>query len=697
MALERGSSIGPYQVLFRLGSGGMGEVWRARDTRLDRDVAIKVLSQDAVRDADRMRRFAMEARAASSLNHPNILTVHEIGESEAGPYLVTEYVDGETVRAILTEGPMPLARAVDVALQAAEGVANAHAVGIVHRDLKPENLMVNREGLVKILDFGLAKLLRPGEVSEDNALNIGHTATGMIIGTAGYLSPEQLRGEKASERSDVFALGVVLYEMATGENPFRRNNAVDTFTAILRDDPPPLEQKLGAIPEDLSRIVRKALAKKPEDRYASARELAVDLKPIRSRVDLEESATEVLPSGSLPRRAPAAHPLRRWVVAAAGIASLAAAAFVVVRSGAVTRLAPVELPHDRLAVAVLPIQNQSGDAELERAGIGRILADAFVQLLADSSNLYVVSPIRLDVVSRSLGRSFAAAGSDLTFGRQVCEKAGANAMLTGSLARVGGTYVLSANLTELPSDRLRGTFRAESQSSEKLLSDLTGSISEMVRRKLGVAPPAVPRDGVGAVATSSVEAYAHFVRGKELSAEGNWKPALVELKKALEIDPGMALAWSELGCAYSFYGDEANSLAAQKRAEELVDRANRKEQAWIRWNGIWIQSANGERYLEEGRKYIREFPDDRDGYFYAGLGAAWLKKDCSEALTYYQKAYALTPSYYPITKAIVDCEMKLGRKDRAEAALKRFLSLPWAGDQPREQARWRLDGLKKSA
>ena len=284
MALERGSSIGTYQVLFRLGSGGMGEVWRGRDSGRGIDVAIKVLSPDAVRDPDRMRRFAMEARAASSLKHPNILTVYDVGESEAGPYLVTEYVDGDTVRNLLNDGPLPLARAADIALQAAEGVASAHAVGIVHRDLKPENLMVNRQGAVKILDFGLAKLLRPGEVSEDNALDVARTATGMIIGTAGYLSPEQLRGEKASERSDVFALGVVLYEMLTGENPFRRNNAVETFTAILREDPPPLDPRLGPIPVELTLALGRALAKKPEDRYPTARELAADLREVRARV-----------------------------------------------------------------------------------------------------------------------------------------------------------------------------------------------------------------------------------------------------------------------------------------------------------------------------------------------------------------------------------------------------------------------------
>ncbi|HSD72172.1 MAG TPA: serine/threonine-protein kinase [Thermoanaerobaculia bacterium] len=321
MALERGSSIGSFKVLFRLGSGGMGEVWRGRDERRGLDVAIKVLSPDAVADPDRMRRFAMEAKAASSLKHPNILTIYEVGESEAGPYLVTEYVDGDTVRGLLNDGALPLEKAVDVALQAAEGVASAHAAGMVHRDLKPENLMVNREGRVKILDFGLAKLLRPGE----DALNAARTATGMIIGTAGYLSPEQLRGGKASERSDVFALGLVLYEMLTGDNPFRRNNAVDTFTAIMRDDPPPLPEKLGPASSHVVPVLARALAKKPEERYPSARELASDLREAHARIAPPPAAAESVSGDPGRARSP-------WgVLVAGGLLALAAATFLLLR------------------------------------------------------------------------------------------------------------------------------------------------------------------------------------------------------------------------------------------------------------------------------------------------------------------------------------------------------------------------------
>lgn len=320
--VERGTTIGNYQVLFRLGSGGMGEVWRARDTRDNREVAIKVLSREAARDPERMKRFATEAKATSALKHPNILEVYEVGDHPDSPYLVTEYVDGATVRNLLNDGPLPLARAVDIAMQAASGVANAHAVGMVHRDLKPENLMVDRNGVVKILDFGLAKLLRPGGVTD---MNSARTATGMIIGTAGYLSPEQLRGEQASERSDVFALGLVLYEMATGDNPFRRNNPVETFTAILREDPPPLDPKLGPVPVELTLAIGKALAKSPAERYPSAAELAEDLRVVQSRIAPPPEEVEA-------ENAPApGSGIARGALIFAVVALLAAGAFLFLR------------------------------------------------------------------------------------------------------------------------------------------------------------------------------------------------------------------------------------------------------------------------------------------------------------------------------------------------------------------------------
>ena len=282
------SRIGPYEVIGPLGAGGMGEVYRARDPRLGREIAIKVLPSESLQDRDRLRRFVAEAKAASALNHPNILTVHDIGEDENGPYMVTELVEGRTLRALIEEGPIPLDRALDLMAQALDGIAKAHEAGIVHRDLKPENLMVTSDGFVKVLDFGLAKLLRRDETGPADQ---SATATGVIVGTAGYLAPEQLRGAAPDSRSDLFAAGVVFYEAVTGAHPFGRESVADTFSAVLRDDPAPLSARLPTAPPELSSVIGRALAKKPEDRPGSAREMARQLRDVRLRFESGEKPT----------------------------------------------------------------------------------------------------------------------------------------------------------------------------------------------------------------------------------------------------------------------------------------------------------------------------------------------------------------------------------------------------------------------
>jgi serine/threonine protein kinase len=299
--LPRGTRLGPYEVLGPLGAGGMGLVIRALDTRLGREVAIKVLYADAVRDERRLRRLVGEARAVSALSHPNIVTLFEMGESPRGPYLVTELVDGQTVRALLAEGPLPLSLALDIAIQTLAGLAKAHELGLVHRDLKPENLMVTRDGFLKILDFGMAKLARPDADDTDPAkrrlrLDMPTTEKGTIVGTAAYMSPEQVRAEPVSPASDLFAVAVVLYEMVTGRNPFHRPRPEDTFIAVLRESPEPLPARL---PDALGRILERSLAKRPADRHQTARDLEEDLRALRRTVDSREEPRREAPAPRL--------------------------------------------------------------------------------------------------------------------------------------------------------------------------------------------------------------------------------------------------------------------------------------------------------------------------------------------------------------------------------------------------------------
>src|SRR5438552_8335499 len=281
MALTSGKIIGPYEIVSALGAGGMGEVYRARDKRLARDVALKILPESFSRDGDRLRRFEQEERAVAALNHPNILAVFDVGQHDGSPFLVSELLEGESLRAVLDRGAMPQRKAIDYGVQVAQGLAAAHEKGIVHRDLKPENIFVTRDARIKILDFGLVKLAQKvGAAAESDGVTLtsSHTVAGVVMGTASYMAPEQVRGEAADPRTDIFALGAVLYEMLSGKRAFRRDTPAETMRAVLKEDPPELSDLGHPISPALERIVRRCLEKSPEQRFQSAKDLAFALE-----------------------------------------------------------------------------------------------------------------------------------------------------------------------------------------------------------------------------------------------------------------------------------------------------------------------------------------------------------------------------------------------------------------------------------
>ncbi len=315
MTLNSGTRIGPYEIQSPLGAGGMGEVYRARDSRLGRDVAIKVLPEAFAQDKERLRRFETEARAVAALNHPNILSVHDIGTEDGAPYLVSECLEGHSLRQELS-GALPLRRIVEYGTQIAQGLAAAHDKGIIHRDLKPENIFVTQDGRVKILDFGLAKLAVPDTVSNDCAtVEAQPTSVGTVVGTVGYMAPEQVKGEPADARSDIFALGTILYEMLSGQRAFRRDTSAETMTAILKEEPPELSMSGNAIPAVMERIVRRCLEKKPLQRFQSARDLAFNLEGL--------SGVSSASAAAVPSRGNASPRIVPWVLSALAIALVA--------------------------------------------------------------------------------------------------------------------------------------------------------------------------------------------------------------------------------------------------------------------------------------------------------------------------------------------------------------------------------------
>jgi eukaryotic-like serine/threonine-protein kinase len=331
MTISAGSRLGPFEILVPLGAGGMGEVYRARDGRLGREVAVKVLSEEFSSDPDRRKRFEQEARSASALNHPNIVTIHDIGSSDSTTYIAMELVDGRTLREVLHSGPLPTKRLLDLAFQIADGLANAHSAGIVHRDLKPENVMVTRDGVVKILDFGLAKLVKSAPVDSSHLpTTTNETKAGTVLGTVGYMSPEQASGKTLDFRSDQFSLGAILYEMATGKRAFQRGTAPETLTAIIREEPEPPAALNPAIPTPFRWILERCLQKDPEERYASTRDLARDIRSIREHLS-DFSASSSTGESPLPAGAKKESPGRRRFLR---VALSAAALFAAIGVGA---------------------------------------------------------------------------------------------------------------------------------------------------------------------------------------------------------------------------------------------------------------------------------------------------------------------------------------------------------------------------
>jgi serine/threonine protein kinase len=328
MALLIGTKLGPYEILAPVGAGGMGEVYRAMDTRLGREVALKIVSASFARDPDRLRRFEQEARAVAALNHPNILAVFDIGQHEGSPFLVSEFLEGESLREILDRGPFAQRKTIEYGVQIAHGLAAAHEKAIVHRDLKPENIFVTKDGRIKILDFGLAKLVQLSGNQDDATLATlatGATAAGVVLGTPGYMAPEQVRGEAADARTDIFAFGAVLYEMLSGVRVFRRDTPAESMTAILREDPPELADTIRLVSPSLDRIVRRCLEKSPEQRFQSARDLSFALSAL-SGSDAS-GLTKAVAAPALSRRN--SWPL--WVTLAGAMIAVAVATWWVTR------------------------------------------------------------------------------------------------------------------------------------------------------------------------------------------------------------------------------------------------------------------------------------------------------------------------------------------------------------------------------
>jgi TolB-like protein len=519
MPRQPGERLGPYEIVAPIGAGGMGEVYRARDTRLGRIVAIKVLRGDVAADADRIERFEREARAASALNHPNIVTIYDVGVSGTTSYIAMEWVDGSSLRDVLASGkPQSPATVATIGAQIAEGLARAHAAGIVHRDLKPDNVMLTADGLVKILDFGLAKLI-PAASDTDASLATQSAATeaGALLGTVGYMAPEQAVGGHVDFRADQFALGVILYELATGMRAFKRDSTPQTLTAIIEDDLEPVQSRNPRVPPQLARIIARALAKKPADRYESTRDLARDLKDLIH--DSSTSQSAVVPARRMSTVA---------IVAAATTLVLLVAG---VAWWALGRRAAAPADEMRTVVAVLPFRDLTGDPERAYFAAG-VTEEIRGQLVKVSS---------LRVLSRSASQRYGEA--DIA---RLRSELGAGTALEGSV-RLEGQRARVA--VELVDTRTQQTIWSEQY--DRTLDDVLtvqADVALRIASALDATLTAEERTRVARPPTANPKAYETYLRSQALSSgerQQNLR-AIELLREALALDPTFAVAQARL-------------------------------------------------------------------------------------------------------------------------------------------------------
>lgn len=581
-----GKTLAHYHILEKLGSGGMGDVYRARDTKLGRDVAIKVLPAEFSSDPERRKRFAREAQAIAALKHPNIVTIHSVEETDGAHYITMEYVEGETLAARIPKGGLPLEKFFEYAIALADAVSSAHEDGITHRDLKPANVMFDKKGRLKVLDFGLAKLLAP-DTDLEHAKTMAEgtdTAVGQILGTAAYMSPEQAEGKPIDHRSDIFSLGIMFYQMATGERPFKGDTHISTISSILKDNPPHISEIRQTLPRHLGRIVNHCLEKNPDKRFQSAKDIRNDLEGLKKEVDsgeLSQTMTSA-PSLVIPRQP------RRWILPTIGaaVAVIAVAAYFVVRLSAPsneagasftftttassTRTPPAD--RDRAMTVVLPFENLGPpeDAYFAAGVTGEI-----------TSRLAAVSG--LGVISRTSATQYDRRGK--TIG-QIGDDLGVDYVLEGTVQwakRGDGTdrVRITPQLIRVTDD-----VSVWSNTYDRELDDIfevQTEIATEVINQLGVTLLGSEREIVADAPTENMEAYRLYLQAKELPFFDDpveWDREYVELmEKAVELDPQFVDAWAELSMHHSsFYAypidrtDERRSRARRALQEaEAID------------------------------------------------------------------------------------------------------------------------------
>jgi serine/threonine protein kinase/tetratricopeptide (TPR) repeat protein len=648
-----GQTVSHFEILERLGQGGMGVVYKARDLRLDRLVALKFLPSHLGGEDVAERRFLREARTASALDHANICTIYEIGETEDGrTFIAMAYCEGETLASRVARGPLSVEEAVRIGTKVAQGLAEAHARGIVHRDIKPGNIAITNEGAVKILDFGLAMVPGAARITQ------GETTTG----TAAYMSPEQVRGETVDPRTDIWSWGVVMYEMLTGRPPFKGDNVPAVIFSILKGEPKPISS-ISPVPRSLEAIVEKALSKDPSSRYRSAENLLADLPA----TDLSESLTVIMPITAPLEAGVGRTPGRpRWPVL------VLTASVLLVAVWAAWRLRPSSSSPNPVvsssSVAVLPFRYRGSDQF-------RYLGDGMVELL--SAKLDHAGELRAIDPRAIAGLATGESILDPARGRLAAERLRAQHFVLGSIVEIGGKVQIDATLYPA-GGRLEPTAQTAASGDVTKAFDLVDELAIGLLAELGAGSTA-RSNRVAAVTTSSLPAFRAYLDGESAFQRGDFQSSVDSFRKAVGLDPQFALAWYRLSVALEWLGtpQELHHQAAEQaylHADRLTDRDRRLLEA----SRVWRQGANREAKRLYGA-IVQTYPDEIEGWYQLGEVLfhrnALYGASITESRTAFERVLSYEPNHFASLVHLARIEAFEGRLDAMTSLIERFLAL----------------------
>jgi tetratricopeptide (TPR) repeat protein len=653
-----GKIISHYKILEKLGEGGMGVIYKAEDTKLKRTVALKFLPPDLTRDPQAKERFVHEAQAASALEHPNICNIHEIDETDDGQmFICMACYQGQTVKEKIEQGPLKLEEVLHIAEQVAQGLAKAHGQGIVHRDIKPGNIFLTEDGRVKILDFGLAKLAGQMRI----------TRTSSTLGTVAYMSPEQTRGEEVDQRTDIWSLGVLLYEMLTGQLPFKGEYEQAVVYSILNEMPKPIEELREGVPEAIRALVKRAMEKDSAKRYRNIAELRSDLQAIG----------RALAAGQEP------HLARRGERRTArAIVISAAAAVAVILAVLLMRQKqeqiPPEVPVGKIPIGVMFFDNQTSESKYDY--LRKVLADMLITDLSQSRYLQVLTFPRMFELLRSMGHEDVEI-IDAPVGFELCKLAGAHVMVLGSLVKTGETFAINAHVLDVDTKKQIDAYRVTGKSEDSILGHLVDDLTDKIKTGLEISIREIQREekDITALTTTSLEAYKYYFAGREAAFRMYNQEAIENLEKAVALDPAFTEAYDALARQYYFIGESTKALNIIEKVKSFSNKlAEEKLVEILALEALLIEDWDlAINYL---KRLISINPENIKAHIDLGMVYYQRKMMYDEGISEFKKALKLDPqgvthrtsfAYNVLGYAY----FRKGEKEKALEAFKKYVDL----------------------